>query len=228
MVAILCTVQVPCDTGLPEDTIHMTRVYNAIDSTGPTLDAILDAEFDFWNTNPGDVGYGAPGGTLANAWADSVVGATWGFDFHLINLVTGDLTFLRHDAGTVTLGASSDPLTAETAIRLTAHGVLTGGEGDREKRGGFFFGGGLRRDVCATIQGGALRVAPDIRIRLRSASRQLLDDGAASAGTFAWAIWSRTAAQTTAVIGGWVDNAFDTIRKRGPAPTVRESWTVSP
>lgn len=41
-----------------------------------------------------------------------------------------------------------------------------------------------------------------------------------------WAIRSVTPTENyVAIEGGWIDNAFDTIRKRGPDPTARLVWT---
>ena len=39
-----------------------------------------------------------------------------------------------------------------------------------------------------------------------------------------WVLWSRANNAMFNVVGGWVDNAFDTIRKRGNAPTARTTW----
>lgn len=39
-----------------------------------------------------------------------------------------------------------------------------------------------------------------------------------------WALYSPTAATSVAIQHGWVDNAFDTQRRRGIAPTVRSTW----
>jgi len=40
-----------------------------------------------------------------------------------------------------------------------------------------------------------------------------------------WAVLSRKDLQARSVTAGWVDNAFDTQRRRGPRSTARASWT---
>lgn len=40
------------------------------------------------------------------------------------------------------------------------------------------------------------------------------------------AVWSRADAVFRPVVGGWIDNAFDTQRRRGEAPTTRTFWSA--
>lgn len=39
-----------------------------------------------------------------------------------------------------------------------------------------------------------------------------------------WAVWSRSSAELNSVVGGWTDNAFDTMRSRGRDATARTVW----
>jgi hypothetical protein len=41
-----------------------------------------------------------------------------------------------------------------------------------------------------------------------------------------WCVLSQVDAQLKIVTAGWVDNAFDTVRKRGERADVRYSWAV--
>lgn len=43
-------------------------------------------------------------------------------------------------------------------------------------------------------------------------------------GTYAWDVWSPTDGASTHVNNGWIDNAFDTQRRRGVAYTSRTTW----
>lgn len=40
-----------------------------------------------------------------------------------------------------------------------------------------------------------------------------------------WVIWSPTTSTMVPVVSGWVDNAIDTQRRRGPKASARTSWT---
>lgn len=42
-----------------------------------------------------------------------------------------------------------------------------------------------------------------------------------------WCVWSRTDGSLHDVVGGWVDNEWDTQRRRGLRPTYRETWGLS-
>lgn len=45
----------------------------------------------------------------------------------------------------------------------------------------------------------------------------------ASDALWTWVVWSSLAGPAT-IVAGWVDNSFDTQRRRGLAPTVRTIW----
>jgi len=46
-----------------------------------------------------------------------------------------------------------------------------------------------------------------------------------TAGGWDWVVYSPTNGNTVNVDNGWVDNAFDTQRRRGLAVTARTNWT---
>jgi hypothetical protein len=39
-----------------------------------------------------------------------------------------------------------------------------------------------------------------------------------------WAVWSTTRSQMARVVGGWVDDDFDTQRRRGLTSSFRTKW----
>lgn len=51
--------------------------------------------------------------------------------------------------------------------------------------------------------------------------QKVLDDGVASAGDWNWAVYSSILGGTADVTNGWVDNEFDTQRRRGRVATTR-------
>lgn len=42
---------------------------------------------------------------------------------------------------------------------------------------------------------------------------------------FQWVVWSPTNGISAPILNGWVDNAWDTQRRRGNPPTARQTWT---
>jgi hypothetical protein len=69
--------------------------------------------------------------------------------------------------------------------------------------------------------GGDARVTPQCRSDLAAAFKRL----GAFEDALAWAVFSRKDNEARGPIGGgWVDNAFDTQRRRGRDASVRTSW----
>lgn len=87
-------------------------------------------------------------------------------------------------------------------------------------RGRIYFGP-LVINALQTVTGSYARPSAEIVTVLMQAAAELRD-GATFDG--AWSIWSRANAALYAVDGGWVDNEFDTQRRRGHVSTVRNIW----
>lgn len=68
-----------------------------------------------------------------------------------------------------------------------------------------------------------LRPSAAVRDVLAAACNDLAENT-----TISWSLWSRTLGLTFAVQSGWVDDAFDTQRRRGAQPTTRTNWTGIP
>lgn len=117
-------------------------------------------------------------------------------------------------------------LPAEVACCLTAYS-------DRNipRHRGRVFIGPLADGAIAAWVGGDLDVRPDPTFRetLRQAGARLSRYGSvtlAGEGTFAWSILSPTDEVARQVTHGWIDNAFDTQRRRGVQPTQRQLWNA--
>lgn len=117
----------------------------------------------------------------------------------------------------------------EVAIACTYHGDLTniperGPNNTRpaSNRRGRFYWGPLNNTV-STIDAstGRVHVASNVAHGLLLAMDRHLHDEAAQA-SWNWAVFSRTLWQDFPVVGGAVDDAFDTQRRRGQDPIVRE------
>lgn len=83
--------------------------------------------------------------------------------------------------------------------------------------------GGLG-DACATA--GATSQPSKLKVefitRMYSSATTLA--AASLADDWGWVIWSEKLEQSFAVAGGWVDNAWDTQRRRGMPATTRTLW----
>jgi len=223
---VYCKVVVPRDTGLPEDDMVMDWAFFCDPLGASTLEDLATwLEAFYSSVASGDVGYGARTKSVAGWTCSSVLGDNATAKFWQIDHGPPvNLTFLEQHAFSWD-AENGNPLPEECAVRLTAHGVLDGGEADRRRRGGWFLGGGIQKDAAAFPVAGRVLVHDDMLTDMRSAARNGHDTQVADT---AWSIWSRAEAGLIPVVGGWVDNAFDTIRSRGPGPSVRESWTGTP
>lgn len=102
----------------------------------------------------------------------------------------------------------------------------TGPEGDDRPRArlrGRVFIGPLNSTAMESAPTTAVPV-PSVRM-INSAWRAGSDlmTGSAAAGV-PWCVWSRTNGAIQPVVGGWVDNAFDTQRRRGEKATSRTAF----
>jgi len=62
----------------------------------------------------------------------------------------------------------------------------------------------------------------EFRNALKAAAEALADDAVTLGVT--WSILSRSDGDTKPVVGGYIDNAWDTQRRRGVEPTSRLGW----
>lgn len=67
-------------------------------------------------------------------------------------------------------------------------------------------------------------LASNLTLTMRQAAVAM--QAAALADGWTWSVWSRKDTLLRAVVGGWTDNAPDTQRRRGPAPTARVTYSI--
>lgn len=113
---------------------------------------------------------------------------------------------------------SGNPLPTEVALCCSYQADRVSGEPQRRRRGRIYLG---------PFHTGALTTAG-------RPHADLINDAvafgnflaAASSGWTGtkWVVWSEVDASSAVVTNGWVDNAFDTQRRRGVAPTTRTTF----
>lgn len=111
---------------------------------------------------------------------------------------------------------TGDVLPAEVACVLTFHGPR-----NLPRQRGRVFIGPLRTAVLDQTP------PTDVRLSMTALPAALRDRAAMMASTTQnvdWVVVSQVGAVATVVERGWVDNAFDTQRRRGQKPNVRALW----
>lgn len=116
----------------------------------------------------------------------------------------------------------------EVAGTVSFHGDLTGvleesgSTRPRARRRGRLYIGPLRDHAVDNTS--APRLSALFTTTLRQAIIAMAD--AAAADGWIFSVWSRANSELYAVVGGWTDDAPDTQRRRGVAPSARIVYTV--
>lgn len=116
-------------------------------------------------------------------------------------------------------GATSS-LPNEVAICLSYQAARISGLPQARRRGRVYIGP-LGNGAAAGGTTVAATLDPTFNLVLRSAALAMRVAG--TAGT-SWGVRSRVGSVTRVVTDGWVDDAFDTQRRRGLGPSVRNTW----
>lgn len=208
----------PSASALPEDDIVNVFHFNSAVGNTPAaqsdLDAITVALAAFYNTAT------AGGNKISTYFSQRNIGVA-----HCKMYDLGDpeprvpidvQDFSISEAG------SGDQAPAELALCLSFAAVPTSGAVQARRRGRIYLG---------PFQTTALSVAERPVALLITTVQQAADRLKDDANTY-WAVYSRTNLPNPAytdtaplVENGWVDNAWDTQRRRGLAPTVRTTFS---
>lgn len=121
-----------------------------------------------------------------------------------------------------TFGLTSAPtgnsLPQEVALCLSFQGNRVSGESQARRRGRVYIGPFSSSQVDSSGRPVSALVSS-----LVTAGAGLLA-AANAAPEWQWGIWSTVDNEMVTVTNGWVDNAFDTQRRRGLDPTTRTTW----
>lgn len=222
MVAALAQVSFDADTGLPEDRVVNTWHFDADPAVFPATglaDAqnIADMVEDFYTAIPSGAA-----AAVASLYSSELAGSAI-INVYDLTQPTPRVPVLEHPFS-FTPGVNALP--AEVAFCLSYQAIPVAGISQARRRGRIYLGPFSR---STTVIDGAVSEPDDgMRGIIRRAARDLLAASNASVSN-TWAVLSRasTPDALAAVADGWVDNAWDTQRRRGLAPTVRELWSAS-
>lgn len=223
----LVVVSMPKKSGIPADRVQNSFAF----AHTPALDAagvanILGQLDDFYNTTA------AGGLNPVNQWLGPSLAATPdAVDVNFYD-ITGHLNGSAHGAPTFTDtltigGAGTNGYPDEVAICVSFHSAFGadvefggGGTRPRARDRGRIYLGPLNRDCGAQhITTKELQVDSQVATDIASSAGALLGDP-----DYTWCVWTRAGAGLKPVTAGWVDNAFDTQRRRGQAPSVRTTF----
>jgi hypothetical protein len=127
---------------------------------------------------------------------------------------------LREEVYNSPTGSGVGGFPHEVAMCLSYRGQLEAGGLQRRRRGRIYLG--PLNDQAGNISRSAGDVRPSDRARaiVAAAGKRLRDDP----GAVIWATYSTVDGFAVPVVNGWVDNAYDTQRRRGTKPTQRTTW----
>lgn len=121
------------------------------------------------------------------------------------------------------VATASDPIPEECAVCLSFKGVSVSGVPPARRRGRIYLGPLGDNTVLEDASG---------RARVNGSFDNAIEAGIV-AGTAelttagnAHTVWSETTSTNVVIASYWVDNAFDTQRRRGPVSTSRATWVT--
>ena len=209
-------VSIPYFSGIPEDVCTNVWSFNFVSPSpsGADWNALRTALNTFYAS-----AYASTAGSLSMANYALPANTRWkGYDLSdpEPRAPVYDVTFA---IAPITLVSSVLP--PETAVCCSFQGALISGAPQARRRGRIFLGCiGTAWATSTTSSFPDLNLAK--RTGLAAAMGALLT--ATAAADWTWCVWSRTNGVMVPVTNGWVDNAPDTQRRRGNAPSLRTTW----
>jgi hypothetical protein len=111
---------------------------------------------------------------------------------------------------------------SEVALACSYSGAVISGANMARRRGRFYFG--PLKNTSGDLVGNVIRPVDNLVACLVANMEALEADIDALGAGFRWVVYSPTSNSSTPVTNGWVDNAFDTQRRRGEDATARVTW----
>jgi hypothetical protein len=227
---VLAVVQLQRTTGVPADVVENTFPFVALTGSPVDLASASTALVDFYKNT---AGHHVLEYYLSDNIAKTGVHHIKWYDLtpllagpgHTMGPPIDDVTFSL--AGSTSLGGD---LPDEVAACISYHADFTGvpehGVGTRPRaryRGRLFIGPLQGGADAITIDSGFAHLKPNFRDDLALYASTLISH--AALGNAAWAVWSRKDLLLRPVTGGFVDNQFDSQRRRRPGATARTNYT---
>lgn len=157
------------------------------------------------------------------------------FETYLSSSISGvgvvkfyDLTDAQPRTPWATLAISTEPgagqrLPDEVAVCLSYRAVFVSGSPNARRRGRVFIGP-LNVNALSAANNGDL--VSGTLVTLMASAAVALKTASDATADWSWVVWSTVDNAAREVLEGWIDNAFDTQRRRGRAPTSRVIWSL--
>lgn len=205
-------VTIPTDSGIPKDSITNTFHFVNDSAFATDFDNVRDMLRDFYTVAP------LPGsGSIASFMAKSLTGPATVKAYNMAAPIPRAPDYESTFA--ITFGSTQPDLPAENSIVLSFQAPRESGLPQARRRNRVYLG---PFSEGANTDAGRPGIGP----RIASAARDMLEASDSSVA-WRWVIYSPTTEEFHLVTNGWVDNAWDTQRRRGLAPTTRTTWTDS-
>jgi hypothetical protein len=127
---------------------------------------------------------------------------------------------LREEVYSTAVGSMSGGFPHEVAMCLSYRGQAEVGVPQRRRRGRIYIGPLSDQTGNISRSGGDVRPSDNARATVANAAARLRN----RSGPAIWATLSSTDGVAVPVVNGWVDNAYDTQRRRGTKATLRTTW----
>lgn len=204
----------PMDSGLPADavvnTLHFTTALLVI---GPAqFDNVVDMIDDFWNNIP------TGGTTSPAAYFPATVGPNMSIEFYDLGDPKPRVPKYQKSIA-ITSSVSGVSLPSEVALCLSFQADRESGASQARRRNRIYIGPLSTFTVASDG-----RPTTALIDNLRRAAKDLLNAADASIN-WEWAVYSPTNDETYNIANGWVDNAWDSQRRRGLKATSRNPWS---
>lgn len=218
---IKALVTIPMDTNLPEDAVVNTfHFYGTVPTSEGDKAALVTALSDFYSTN-------GPSGFKVAQYLSTKVQQTGNVRFYDMSEAKPRAPF--HEASiTIASPTTGDNLPEEVALCVSFQAPEMSGVNQARRRGRIYIG----PLYSGAITQPSARPADNFRTACKEAADRLAT-GPIGTTDLVWGVYSpATNPSGTGTSGfatiteGWVDNAWDTQRRRGLAPTVRDTWSV--
>jgi len=200
-------VQLATVTGVLEDRPTNVWHFNAIDDAA-TADLIKTALTNFYTT-------------IQSSLSPSLAQAGHSMKFYRLADPSPRAPYVDTNWG-FPVAMSGAPMPSEVAVCMSFQATRASGQSQARRRGRLYLGP-LRTGILGTDG----RPATANVTTIFNAASTL---GAASRASAAWewSIFSPTSGLMLPVDNGWIDNAFDTQRRRGLTPTSRTTFVLPP
>lgn len=221
-------VTIPSVTGVPHDavtnTFHfLTPTPSGTPSTVPELEAMRDAVKGFYDQVVDSAPFGGSGSARLTVILSGVVlQPTLFIKIYRceteIAVGASPEPIITYEVSITALPTANLPYPTEVAVCLSFKGLLDTSIPAARQRGRIYLG---PVHLVGNMVGNRLVFPAGYRANVAASASWLR---AFSTAGIDWCVWSHAELQAFPVVAGWVDNAFDTQRRRGTDATARTIW----